>query len=131
MGDCAICKERTETALSARLLDRYDVEYRRCCVCGFLQSETPYWLEEAYRSNLSDGDTGMVIRNQICQKRVALLLFLSGNLKRQAVDVGGGYGLFVRLMRDFGVDFFWEDRYAPNIFAPGFESHGASPPVSL
>lgn len=37
------------------------------------------------------------------------------------MDSGGGTGLFVRLMRDYGFDFYWEDPYASNIFARGFE----------
>ena len=36
------------------------------------------------------------------------------------VDVGGGYGLFVRLMRDAGYDFRLIDPYCKNLFATGF-----------
>lgn len=37
------------------------------------------------------------------------------------VDYAGGYGVFVRLMRDVGFDFLWYDKYTKNIFASGFE----------
>lgn len=33
----------------------------------------------------------------------------------------GGYGVLVRLMRDIGFDFYWYDKYTPNLFARGFE----------
>jgi hypothetical protein len=41
------------------------------------------------------------------------------------VDYGGGYGVFVRLMRDRGYDFFQLDKYSPNLFAPDFEANTA------
>jgi len=37
------------------------------------------------------------------------------------LDYGGGHGVFVRIMRDFGFDFRWSDCYATNIYARGFE----------
>nr|MBP9120701.1 class I SAM-dependent methyltransferase [Ignavibacterium sp.] len=33
----------------------------------------------------------------------------------------GGYGVFTRLMRDIGFDFYWHDPYTQNLFANGFE----------
>ncbi len=33
------------------------------------------------------------------------------------MDWAGGHGLFVRLMRDQGFDFHWQDDYAENILA--------------
>ena len=37
------------------------------------------------------------------------------------LDYGGGYGVFVRLMRDIGFDFYWQDKHTENLFAKGFE----------
>ena len=37
------------------------------------------------------------------------------------VDWAGGHGVLVRLMRDAEFDFYWQDRYAQNLFARGFE----------
>lgn len=37
------------------------------------------------------------------------------------LDFGGGHGMFTRIMRDKGFDFYWRDKYAENIFARGFE----------
>ena len=38
------------------------------------------------------------------------------------IDYGGGYGIFVRLMRDQGFDFYRHDPLCENIFAEGFEA---------
>ncbi|MEO6303495.1 MAG: class I SAM-dependent methyltransferase, partial [Bacteroidia bacterium] len=38
------------------------------------------------------------------------------------MDYGGGYGMFTRLMRDKGFDFYWHDDYCENLFANGFEA---------
>ncbi len=36
--------------------------------------------------------------------------------------------MFVRLMRDRGLDFYWDDKYSTNLFARGFEKpQGAEP----
>jgi hypothetical protein len=40
-------------------------------------------------------------------------------------DYAGGFGVFVRLMRDRGFDFYWDDPYTPNLFAKGFERNQA------
>ena len=37
------------------------------------------------------------------------------------MDWGAGTGLFVRLCRDYGMNFFYSDPYAVNVFAAGFE----------
>ena len=52
--------------------------------------------------------------------KVIIALFFDS--KGRFIDYAGGYGLFVRLMRDNGFDFLWNDKYCRNIFASGFES---------
>jgi hypothetical protein len=42
--------------------------------------------------------------------------------KLSFVDYGGGNGMFVRMMRDRGFDFYWLDKYAINQFAQGFDA---------
>lgn len=39
-----------------------------------------------------------------------------------ALDYGAGYGMFVRMMRDYGFNFYWYDKYCENLFAKTFES---------
>ncbi len=66
-------------------------------------------------------DTGIVQRNILFAKRTSAVLFFLFDNKGTFVDWGGGTGLFVRLMRDQGFNFFWNDPYTENIFARGFE----------
>jgi hypothetical protein len=42
------------------------------------------------------------------------------------VDYGGGYGLFVRMMRDTGFDFFLYDPLCDNLFARGFTAESTT-----
>ena len=39
------------------------------------------------------------------------------------IDIAGGYGVLVRLLRDKGIDAFWEDKYCENIFAKPFTNN--------
>ena len=66
-------------------------------------------------------DTGLVQRNLLFAKRTSAVLFFLYDKNGTFVDWGGGSGLFVRLMRDQGFNFFWNDPYTENIFARGFE----------
>lgn len=42
--------------------------------------------------------------------------------KTVAMDFGGGSGIFTRMMRDYGFDFYHYNKYAKNEFARGFEA---------
>jgi hypothetical protein len=37
------------------------------------------------------------------------------------LDAAGGYGMQTRLMRDFGFNYYWSDKYCDNLLATGFE----------
>ena len=117
---CKICNQIVSQVFEAEVLRKYQVKYYHCSQCGFIQTEDPYWLQEAYESPLNTEDTGILKRNEYFRSRVTLLLKdLFGN-KGKFLDYGGGYGVFTRLMRDVGFDYFWQDRYAQNILARGF-----------
>lgn len=60
------------------------------------------------------------MRNQgVARKLAAFLFFVLGHRNGTAsyVDLAGGYGVLVRMMRDLGFDFYWQDRYCENLFA--------------
>jgi hypothetical protein len=38
----------------------------------------------------------------------------------KCLDYAAGYGMFVRMMRDKGFDFYWQDDYCENIFSEHF-----------
>jgi hypothetical protein len=119
---CPLCDSSRENKFSTVLLKKYNVSYNYCTSCGLLQTETPYWLEEAYSEAIADADTGLVSRNLSVSKRLAAILFFCFQKNGRYLDTAGGYGMLTRLMRDIGFDFYWSDPYCSNILAKGFEA---------
>jgi hypothetical protein len=70
---------------------------------------------------MSTEDTGILKRNTLFAKRTSAVLFCLFDKKGCFLDYGGGYGLFVRIMRDRGFNFYWTDPFTENLFARGFE----------
>lgn len=60
-------------------------------------------------------------RNLNLAKKLTVLLSILFRKNAKFLDYAGGYGVFVRLMRDIGFDFYWDDKYTTNLFARGFE----------
>ena len=123
---CRLCGQTAALAFETRVLRRHRARYFLCSFCGYLHSEEPYWLEEAYRTPISIPDTGVVQRNLVNAWRLSALLFCIADAKGRFVDLAGGYGLLTRMMRDNGFDFYWSDRYCENLFARGFEVEGTA-----
>lgn len=122
MRHCPICNNHMSNAFSACILQKYDTSYYHCRNCGFLQTEEPYWLDEAYDDAIAIADTGLVQRNLFIARRLSPLLYFYFGRNGRYLDIAGGYGMLVRLMRDMGFDFYWEDKYCPNKLARGFEA---------
>jgi hypothetical protein len=118
---CKICNSPTQKVFTTQILNKYQVTYYQCISCDFLQTEKPYWLEEAYSNSMNLTDTGIMHRNSISSKVCASLLFLIFGTKEKCLDYAGGYGVFTRIMRDYGFNFFWFDPYTLNVMARGFE----------
>lgn len=117
---CAICHAPADTFATATILSKYQVAYFRCTCCGFVRVEEPYWLDEAYSSAITGSDVGLVQRNWQMATVAKVVISLFSNPAGRFVDYAGGYGLFVRLMRDAGFDFSWYDKYCANLFARDF-----------
>ncbi len=117
---CKICHAVAVAAFTARVLAKYDVIYYRCEDCGFMQTEEPYWLDEAYACAINEIDLGPVNRAITCHKLTEGIILSSFNRHARFIDYGAGYGIYVRLMRDRGFDYYWRDRYCENIFAKHF-----------
>ena len=118
---CKICTQENKVIFSTLILNKYNARYFHCSQCGFLQTEDPYWIKEAYKTPINVSDTGYMARNIMYSKKIALLIRLFFDEKAKYLDYGGGHGVFVRLMRDIGFDFYWADIYTKNIFSIGFE----------
>lgn len=118
---CRVCKSTTALFGETLLLSKYKVGYFRCSTCGFMQTEEPYWLEEAYSEAICRQDVGVMSRNELNASLTSSLLSMLFPKVVKSIDFGGGHGVFVRMMRDRGFQFYWRDLYASNHFARGFE----------
>lgn len=118
---CGVCSAEAAQFDEATVLQKYSVKYFQCKACGFVQTEKPYWLEEAYGSAIARIDVGILFRNLLNRRITAALLNLLFPKANAILDYGAGHGIFVRLMRDKGYNFFWHDLHATNDYARGFE----------
>jgi hypothetical protein len=119
---CRLCDSSTIYCFEKKVLLKYSVSYFICPRCKLLQTEHPYWLDEAYSINSDISyDTGYLYRNNYYSRLISKIIYYQFNKNSTYIDFGGGLGVFTRLMRDEGFDFYWEDEFSQNIFAKGFE----------
>jgi hypothetical protein len=137
--NCKICNDLSEFIFENTILKKYKIKYYLCSKCGFLQTENPFWLKEAYRESISIYDTGIFQRNNDLLRKILILITRSAKsypglierlypgvvrwipFKGKFLDYGGGYGILVRMLRDIGVEAFWTDKFSTNLFSKGFE----------
>ncbi len=119
---CNVCHSSVHEFGIATVLYKYPVRYYLCSLCGLIQTETPYWLEQAYQSPIAASDIGLLSRNikdaHLTERIVQRLFDAEGVF----VDYGGGYGILTRLLRDAGLQWFRYDKYCPNLFAACFDA---------
>jgi hypothetical protein len=118
---CKICGGDSVKIFDTRVLYKYNVSYYQCKSCDFIQTENPYWLEEAYISSMNLSDTGVMLRSERMSKITTSLICLFLDRKGTFLDYAGGLGVFTRTMRDIGFDYYWDDPFTKNEVARGFE----------
>jgi len=127
---CRICGLNNSNYIFSKLvLNKYDVSYYKCSDCGFIQTEKPYWLKEAYSNVIANLDIGLIYRTINIYPLISFLIdFLFRKKEKKYIDYGGGYGIFTRVMRDNGYDYYNYDPYCENIFSRDFnvEKSGTS-----
>jgi len=124
---CKICNSGTRDFATKKVLDKYEVKYFQCPACKFIQTEEPFWLDEAYKNAITKLDIGLVYRNEHITPIISTIIKLLFSEGKRFIDYGGGYGLFVRMMRDRGFDFYRQDIYCENLFAKHFDLSDLSP----
>jgi hypothetical protein len=117
---CRVCSSGTTQIFTGTLIGQ-QVDYFECTYCGYVQTEDPHWLDQAYAEAINDSDTGIMVRNFKHASIVLSTMWMLGKLDGNMVDCAGGYGILVRLLRDFGVNALWSDPYCHNLLAKGFE----------
>ena len=50
---CKICNKANDSIFTLKILNKYEIKYYHCSWCGFLQTEEPYWLDEAYSESIN------------------------------------------------------------------------------
>lgn len=109
---CRLCDAEVNFAFRKLFLSKYSVALYECQACGSLQTESPYWLEEAYSGAFSSFDSGICERGiQLSIECTGFLNLLSINKQLSCLDFGGGNGLFATSMRSAGYRFFYYDRF--------------------
>ena len=119
---CRLCEANSEKIFEIRNMHRYDITYYRCEKCGSVQTEQPYWLNEAYSNPIRYTDTfaaDRAIRMSCLTFFIAKILGISR--ASPVLDWGGGDGLTTRMLRDLGFDAYSYDMFAQNTYAGGFD----------
>jgi len=129
MTACRICQSTTFQVFNYNVIG-HCVQLYECPQCAYVQTEDPYWLEQAYNRAINVCDTGIMMRNQINTRIVTASLRTLGKITGSVVDYAGGYGILVRMLRDIGIDAYWSDPYAHNLLATGFEYDSQNNPIS-
>jgi Methyltransferase domain len=119
--NCKICNSLSTPVFKKKILSKYDVDFFKCSSCGFLHTEEPYWLEEAYKLPFTPLDVTIISRPTMLSQVTEDLILKHFNFKQKFLDYGGGVGVLTRMMRDRGLDFYRQDKYAQNLFAQYFD----------
>lgn len=118
---CKICGHTANHQFSVKIMNKYSGEFFICQNCKFLFAGNSDWLKEAYNNPINLTDTGLVYRNISFHRILTVLIYFLFDKKRKFLDYAGGYGMFTRLMRDVGFNFYWYDPYCSNLLSRGFE----------
>lgn len=118
---CRNCFSTNISPLFNAVMLGHEIQYYECSNCLYVQTEYPHWLDVAYESPINASDTGIMARNIANRGLVLAVLSLLGGRRLPIVDCAGGNGILVRLLRDIGIDAYWQDPYADNLLARGFE----------
>src|SRR5436309_15018204 len=106
---CRICTRESDFFATAVVLGKHEVQYFKCGHCGFVQTEKPFWLDEAYATAIAEIDIGPINRALVMSEKTSALVLSFFDAHAKFVDYGAGYGIFVRRMRDIGLDFYYYD----------------------
>jgi len=107
--NCPICSSKSEIYGKGVVLNKYEISYFRCSRCGFINTEKPYWLDEAYGRVVSDNQKFRA------QQNVPIVI----SYIKEQLDPKGFYldygcarnAYFVEIMRKYCFKFVGYDKY--------------------
>jgi hypothetical protein len=109
--------------MTGLIMRKHSISYFDCPNCGYVQTESPFWLDQAYENPINNTDTGLLTRNYQNSLLIyfSLILIFGRKFKKiKHVDYAGGYGLLVGLLREFKINSYWHDKYCKNLFSHEF-----------
>jgi hypothetical protein len=119
---CRLCGGSSTKKFSQTILAKYNIAYYLCNTCHSLQTQDPFWLEEAYSQQEFNLDTMALQRNinnfAICYTVCKVLS------ARTVIDFGAKDGLLCRFLRDHEINCFAYDKYSK----PSYVIDFADPP---
>lgn len=122
MQPCRLCGADSSKEFEATVLDKYSVSYYRCGKCRSLQTEKPYWLNEAYPDAVSSFDPDYLDRGlRVAELILAMCVILGLKSDAIVLDYGAGAGITTQRLRDFGLRSYAYDALTKNIFNPKLE----------
>lgn len=92
--ECRLCGGSAKLVFQKIILYKHQVGYYQCGSCGSLETESPFWLSEAYDPLNERFDTGQLIRSFDNAAFVAVLISYLGLEKSRVVNYGCGSGAF-------------------------------------
>ena len=120
MENCKVCNSKNISRRETLTFFKKEISLFSCNNCYFTFTEKPYWLDLSYSKVINDTDIGLLQRN-IFNTEIVIAFLKHFKINLPIIDIAGGYGVLVRLLRDKGIDAYWEDEYCENIFANNFE----------
>ena len=87
--DCTLCTAPMNPFAEATVLNKYPVSYFKCSACGFIQTEEPYWLAEAYSDAIGKSDVGLVKRNLELSGKAGLYITTLVDQAVRSIGAGG------------------------------------------
>ena len=84
---CHVFKMTVEAIFPTVLLQKHPTQYFHCLDCGYVQTEEPYWLPEAYESSIKDADSGIIMHNLWLRNVATALIYFLLDHKRRFLDL--------------------------------------------
>lgn len=72
---CKICTAQAKKLFSAKVMNKYGIEYFHCDDCECLFTENPYWIDEVYERQNNIFDTELISRNQHSTKFLSSIIY--------------------------------------------------------
>jgi SAM-dependent methyltransferase len=120
-NSCRLCGDVLTPVFRKLLLGQHDVQFFQCGSCQAMQTEKPYWLDEAYNPSNERFDSGQVTRSILNAAFLNWLITVVELPSPRVLDYGCGSGLLVRLLRDSGLDAWGLDRHSNPRLSLGYQ----------